>query len=62
MSTKTAETVRLAIISEFVYARCIWCSRVRYCSEACCLTSWESYHRIECNFLDLLHAVWYFLN
>jgi len=39
--------------------RCIQCTRVCYCSEVCRKASWETYHRIECNFMDLLHAVWY---
>jgi len=43
-----------------VYDRCVQCTRVRYCSAACCKESWERYHRIECRFMDLLHSVWHF--
>ena len=35
---------------------CVQCSSVRYCSEACARQSWDSYHSIECQYLDLIHG------
>lgn len=34
---------------------CYQCSTVRYCSEACAKQSWDSYHSVECQYLDLIH-------
>ena len=34
---------------------CYQCSTVRYCSKACAKQSWESYHSVECQYLDLIH-------
>ena len=34
---------------------CLQCSTVRYCSEACAKQSWDSYHSLECRYLDLIH-------
>jgi len=46
-----------ACVRVCVCNRCTLCTRVRYCSKACCSASWDCYHRIECKFMDLLHAV-----
>ena len=35
---------------------CFQCSRVQYCSLLCAKQSWTSYHSVECNYLDLIHA------
>lgn len=34
---------------------CYQCYTVRYCSEACIKQSWDSYHSLECQYLDLIH-------
>ncbi|KAL9956585.1 hypothetical protein ACROYT_G038079 [Oculina patagonica] len=34
---------------------CYQCSTVRYCSKACAKQSWDSYHSVECQYLDLIH-------
>lgn len=34
---------------------CKQCSTVRYCSETCVKQSWDSYHSVECQYLDLIH-------
>lgn len=34
---------------------CNQCSTVRYCSETCVKQSWDSYHSVECQYLDLIH-------
>ena len=35
---------------------CYQCSTVRYCSDACAKESWDSYHYVECQYLDLIHG------
>lgn len=35
---------------------CHQCSTVRYCSESCADQSWNAYHSIECQYLDLIHG------
>ena len=35
---------------------CYQCSTVRYCSNACAKESWDSYHYVECQYLDLIHG------
>ena len=34
---------------------CRQCSTVRYCSKACASQSWDLYHSVECQYLDLIH-------
>ena len=34
---------------------CCQCSTVRYCSVACAKQSWDCYHSVECQYLDLIH-------
>ncbi|KAK7098507.1 SET and MYND domain-containing protein 4-like [Littorina saxatilis] len=36
---------------------CKQCSGVLYCDEDCRGASWESYHQVECLYMDLLHSV-----
>lgn len=35
---------------------CYQCSTVRYCSDTCAKESWDSYHYVECQYLDLIHG------
>lgn len=45
----------LTLTSNVIPTPCHQCSMVRYCSESCAHQSWESYHSIECRYLDLLY-------
>ncbi|KAH9495866.1 SET and MYND domain-containing protein 4 [Bulinus truncatus] len=36
---------------------CTHCNCVRFCHESCREKSWNSYHKTECHYLDLLHSV-----
>lgn len=42
-------------LTPYVPIPCRQCSTVRYCSNSCADQSWDLYHSVECQYLDLIH-------